>query len=114
MPESHCVDSTKPDPQHKRRIWKELIECWQHSGLSQVAYCRERELKPHQFTYWKNRFAQTEADISFVPLRFSQNLPVAIAASSLNLFTPNGYRIEVGAGFDALMLKQLIRAVQSL
>jgi hypothetical protein len=114
MPESHYIDTIEPDPQHKRRIWQEHIERWQHSGLSQVAYCREYELKLHQFTYWKNRFAQTEADISFVPLRFSQNLPVAIAASSLNLFTPNGYRIEVGAGFDALTLKQLITAVQSL
>ena len=114
MPESHYVDSTEPDPQHKRRIWQEHIERWQHSGLSQVAYCREYELKPHQFTYWKNRFAQTDAGISFVPLRFSQNLPVAVAASTFNLFTPNGYRIEVSTGFDAPTLKHLISAVQSL
>jgi hypothetical protein len=114
MPESHCVDSTEPDPHHKRRMWQMHIERWQHSGMSQVAYCSEHELKPHQFTYWKNRFVQTEAGISFVPLRFSQNLPVAVAAPKFNLFTPNGYRIEVGTGFDVLTLKQLIHAVQSL
>lgn len=114
MPESHYVDTIEPDPQHKRRIWHEHIERWQHSGLSQVAYCREHGLKPHQFTYWKNRIVGTDAGISFVPLRFSKNLPVPVAASTFNLFTHNGYRIEVGSGFDALTLKQLISAVQSL
>jgi hypothetical protein len=114
MPESPYIDTIEPDRQHKRRIWQEHIERWQHSGLSQVAYCREYELKPHQFTYWKNRIVGTDTGLSFVPLRFSQNLPMAVAASTFNLFTPNGYRIEVGTGFDPLTLKQLISAVQSL
>jgi hypothetical protein len=30
------------------------------------------------------------------------------------LFTPNGYRIEVGRGFNPTTLKQLINTVQSL
>ena len=114
MSESHCIDSTELDPEHKRRIWRSHLERWKQSGLSQVAYCRERGLKPHRFTYWKNRFKRTDAGIKFVPLRFSQNLPVPVAASTFNLFTPNGYRIEVGSGFDAPTLKQLLSAVQSL
>ena len=114
MPESQCIDTTAHDPEHKHQIWQSHIERWQQSALSQAAYCREHGLKAHQFTYWKNRLAQTDAGVTFVPLRFSQNLPVPVASSSFNLFTANGYRIEVVSGFDALTLKQLIRAVQSL
>ena len=68
MPESHCVNPTEPGREHKRRIWQSHIARWQQSGLNQAAYCREHGLKPHQFTYWKNRFDRTDTDITFVPL----------------------------------------------
>lgn len=106
--------SAELDPSNKQRFWKSHIENWQQSKMSQVAYCREHALKLHQFTYWKTRLSRQDADISFVPLRLTQNLPVAINTASFNLFTPNGYRIEVGAGFDPTTLKQLISAVQLL
>ncbi len=112
MPEdNHRAES---DPDHLRKIWEIHIERWKQSGQTQVAYCREHGLKPHQFTYWKRRFCRTGGDISFVPLRFSRNLPVAVTGSPFNLFTQNGFRIEVGAGFDPVALKQLINVVQSL
>jgi len=101
-------------PQPKRRIWKAHIERWQQSGLSQVAYCREHRLTLHQFYYWKKKLVQPDTDISFVPLDLSQHLPVVVKATSLNLFTPSGYKIEVGQGFDPATLKQLINTVQSL
>ena len=103
---------TEPELEQLRQVWKTHIERWKQSGHTQVAYCREHELKPHQFTYWKKKFDRTDGDISFVPLRFSRNLPVA--GSPFNLFTQNGFKIEVGAGFDPAALKQLISVVQSL
>ena len=114
MSESNRINPAEPGPEHKRRIWQSQIVRWQQSGLSQAAYCREHGLKLHQFIYWKNRFNRTDAGIKFVPLRFSQNLPVPVAESSFNLFTPNGYRIEVGSRFNAGALKQLINVIQSL
>jgi hypothetical protein len=112
MPED--IDRIRPDSEQLRQVWKTHIERWKQSGQTQVSYCREHELKPHQFTYWKKRFGRTKADISFVPLRFSRNLPVAVTGSTFNLFTQNGFKIEVGAGFDPATLKQLISLVQSL
>ncbi len=101
-------------PAKKHRFWKAHIERWRHSGLSQLAYCRDNGLKPHQLTYWKKRFSQPDAGISFVPLQLTGNLPVPVKKSSLNLFTPNGYRIEVGDGFDPTALKQLIGVVKTI
>ena len=52
--------------------------------------------------------------VSFVPLQITGNLPVPVEKSSFNLFTPNGYRIEIGAGFDPDTLKQLIGVVNAI
>ena len=111
MPENNPVT---PRPNKKRRFWKAHIERWRTSGLSQVAYCRDNGLAPHQLTYWKKRLVPADTGVSFVPLKLTGNLPVPAARCPINLFTPNGYRIEVGTGFDPMVLKQLISVVSAV
>lgn len=107
-------DTLDQDPEKKRRFWKTHIERWSHSGLSQVHYCQANGLIPHRFTYWKKRLSQSNATVSFVPLQLTENLPVPVKKCSFNLVTPNGYRIEVDAGFDPSALKQLIGVVNAV
>jgi hypothetical protein len=109
-------DDTRSDhaPDKKRRFWQAHIKCWGQSGQTQVAYCRDNGLAPHQFTYWKKRFKKPDAGVSFVPLQLTGNWPVPVKKSSLNLVTPNGYRIEVENGFDPSALKQLMAVVSSI
>jgi hypothetical protein len=102
------------DPNQKRQYWQQHIEGWQQSGLNQAAYCRQNNLDRHQWTYWKKRLARTDAGVSFVPIKFAHNLPVAIPKPAINLVTVNGYKIEVSAGFDAVTLRLLISVVQAL
>lgn len=110
MTESH---SNEIDSEQRRQFWKEHIERWQQDSLSQTAYCHQFNLKPHQFTYWKKRLAQADRSVTFIPLQRSEPMS-KISQTGLNLFTPNGYRIEVAARFDIQALKQLISVVQSL
>jgi len=107
-------DTLEQGPDKKRRFWKTHIERWNHSGLTQFGYCQTNGLKPHQFTYWKKRLNQPGTGVSFVPLQLTGNLPVPVQKSSFNLFTPNGYRIEVGSGFDPATLRQLIGVVKTI
>ena len=102
------------DPKQKREHWQRHIEGWPASGLSQVAYCRQNDIKPHQWSYWKKRLSRTDSGVSFVPLKIACNLPMAAAMPAFSLLTPNGYKIDVGVGFDPVALKQLLNAVQSL
>lgn len=37
--------------------WREHVEAWQASGLSQAAYCRRQKLHPITFNYWKQKAA---------------------------------------------------------
>lgn len=111
MTEGHFIE---PTPEQKRRRWKAHIESWQKSGLSQLAYCREHGLKPHQFTYWKKRCQRSNTDISFVPLRLSQNLPAVVNPAQIRLTTPNGYKLELCGAIDQSVVRQLLDTVRSL
>lgn len=111
MTEDPTVESK---PEQKRRRWKAHIESWQNSGLSQSAYCREHGLKLHQFIYWRKRVQHKDGDIAFVPLRFSQNLPVVVNPSRIHLTTPNGYKLELSGTIDQIAVRQLLNAVRSL
>jgi hypothetical protein len=55
--------------EQKRTYWKQHIDHWQQTDLTQVEYCRRHNLKHHQLVYWKKRFLKTELDVSFVPLK---------------------------------------------
>jgi hypothetical protein len=49
MPE----DYQQYDTHQKREFWKNHVERWQQSGLSQRAYCRKYALKADHFYYSK-------------------------------------------------------------
>ncbi|MGB5620557.1 MAG: hypothetical protein WBM78_27195 [Desulfobacterales bacterium] len=52
--------------EQKRSYWKQQIDCWQETGLTQAEYCRRHNLKHHQLVYWKKRFPHTETELSHV------------------------------------------------
>ena len=96
--------------EQKRAYWKRQIESWRSSGMTQVAFCREHELKVHQFTYWKKRIVQTEAEGKFVSLNLSSftNKQPPQPGCPLRVVVSNGLKVEVEAGFDPDLLGQLI------
>ena len=102
--------------EQKRSYWKQHIESWQETGLTQVEYCRQHNLKHHQLVYWKKRFLKTETDVSFVPLKLEDllDIPPQPACASLCLVINNHFKIEIRAGFDAQLLRQLIFALRGL
>ena len=96
----------------KHKFWENHIQASQQSGLTQVEYCRENNLKNHQWWYWRKRISHpSDTDVTFVPLRFSSS---KISQAGIRVVTPNGYRIELDPGFDFSKLRQLITAVRGL
>ena len=99
-------------PKEKRQFWEEHIQAWQQSGLTQVEYCRQNNLKNHQLCYWRKRFSDPpDTDVTFVPVRFSSS---KISRYGISVVTPNGYRIEFDNGFDFSKLRHLITAIRGL
>ncbi len=102
--------------EQKRTYWKRHIDSWQETGLTQVEYCRRHNLKHHQLVYWKKRFFKTETGVSFVPLKLEDllDIPVQPDHAALCLIIDNHFKIEIRAGFDAALLRQLIFALQGV
>ena len=102
--------------EQKRSYWKQHIDAWQETGLTQVEYCRQHNLKHHQLVYWKKRFLKTEADVSFVPIKLEDllDIPAPSESASLSLVVNNHFKIEIRPGFDVQLLRQLIFALRGL
>jgi hypothetical protein len=96
--------------EQKRTYWKQHIESWQGTGLTQAEYCRRHNLKHYQLVYWKKRFLKTETGVSFVPVKFEDllDIPSDPDRASLCLVINNHLKIEITAGFDPQLLRQLI------
>jgi len=108
--------SRAEDSKRKRDYWKRHIDSWQSSGLSQTEYCRQHDLKDHLFVYWKKRIVAPETAAKFVSLNLgsiSENRAPQ-PACPLRLVVSNGLKVEVDAGFDPQLLRQLIIAVRGL
>ena len=102
--------------EQKRIYWKQHIDSWQQTGLTQAEYCRQHNLKHHQLVYWRKRFLKTETDVSFVPLKLEDllDIPARQDQASLTLVINNDLKIEIRAGFDAQLLRQLIYVLRRL
>jgi len=102
--------------EQKRSYWKQHIDSWQETGLTQSEYCRRNNLKHHQLVYWKKRILKTETDVSFVSLEFEDllDIPAPAKRASLSVVINNHLKIEIRAGFDAQLLRQLIFALRGL
>jgi len=102
--------------EQKRSYWKQHIDSWQQTDLTQVEYCRQHNLKHHQLVYWKKRFLKTETNVSFVPLKLEDllDMPTRQDQASLILVIDDQFKIEIRAGFDSQLLRQLIFALRGL
>ena len=101
--------------EQKRTYWKQHIEHWQQTGLTQAEYCRRHNLKHYQLVYWKKRFVKTKTGVSFVALKLEDllDIPAQPDRASLCLVVNDHFKIEIRAGFDPQLLRQLIFALQA-
>jgi len=105
--------------------WRAILNDFQRSGLTHVAFCHRRDLSIH--TFRKRLYAAraskpvpTTARSSpancaeFVPVTILPDPAPAVVANpqALELILPNGCRIAVAAGFDSQTLRRLITVIE--
>ncbi len=77
---------------NKAQFWQDHITAWQGSELSQVAYCKQHEIKFHNFAYWRNRLSPAKA-----PSAKLMKLGAMPASSRVVINLPLGVRLELSA-----------------
>lgn len=110
----------KAETDKVRRYWKEQIESWQASGLSQSEFCRRNNLKTHRFFYWRKRLTRPVSPVcpqGFVELPFGMRaarlMPALSKPIRLDVACKN-YRIELERDFDPIALRQLIHLLDQI
>ena len=107
--------ATSRNSTHDTPAWKNHIDQWKKSGLSQVAYCRQHQLDESQLSYYKRKFAGTlvaskkqEKTNGFVSVQLT---PEVQPAEPLILHFANGAHLSGITAANVTVVKQLARAL---
>ncbi len=99
-------------------IMLQHVKSWQHSGITQVEYCRRHQITEKKFAYWLRK-SRKECALQFVPVALQPEPPVRQTFSG---FEPSGLavnfggsaQLEIGKNFDADTLVRFMRIVADL
>jgi hypothetical protein len=113
-------EQTQVEEARRRRSRAEagqLVAEYEASGLSQVEFCREQGLSLATLARYRKRQTQgSPAGNRWVEVKESAGRPAlgGPAGSGLAVALPSGCRIEIGRGFDAHTLAQLLGVLERL
>jgi hypothetical protein len=93
--------------------WKQHIEAWQGSGLSQADYCRRHGLNANTFSgrLRDYRSLPEPAAPALIPVRLEPAEPEAPPAGPLVLRTASGHRLELPPSCGPRWLAELLRCL---
>lgn len=95
--------------------WKALIAEHEKSGLSQIEFCKQRNIKTSQFGYYRRIIkSQEHADKNqhlFSAVKIKK--PEAPISSEIKIVLPNGFQCFIPSTLDALQVKHLMEALLS-
>lgn len=90
----------RPASEAKKLEWNRLIEEQRQSGLSIEKWCRQKNLTPHTFHYWKDKlFPKQLQKASFTELNMRR--PDAISLQARGLY------VRMGGDCDSILRKQI-------
>lgn len=100
----------------RRRSRKEaerLVGEFEQSGMGRKAFCETRGIAAHRLDYYRRRYGSgaTAAPGQLVPVELVESF--ASRGSQLRVELANGRRIAVEEGFDAMLLRRLVAALEN-
>lgn len=120
------------------RCWRERLEAWRRSGLTQAEFCQAEGIPASSLSRWKGRLqrgqasrpearrlrgrpagagvsSQQEEVVRWAEVRLAGEAVPAVAArpsvssgGELELVLPGGWSIRLGPGFEAAALRRLL------
>ena len=100
-----------------------LIDDWQRSGLSKIAYARQHQIGIHRISYWLKRLRKAESppataetlSTDFIQVPMPSQDPVITAPSPtlspVEILFPRGIALRVRPGVDIILLRTVITAL---
>jgi len=110
-------------PHQKDAVMKSHISRWESSGLTQIAYCNQHDIKPHIFSYYKGKLSQGGRDSEplssgLIPVEVLSNNAAltkqAMVSDLIKISHSNGFSIEVKLCAELSSLKPLLDLLRSI
>lgn len=101
-----------------RRRWRvedaeRVLSAWRDSGVSVSSFARRHGIHVARLLRWRQHLAQGDR-LKFHPVQLvSGSDREGVEGGIVTLVLRNGRRVEVGRGFDAGLLEEVVRAVES-
>lgn len=92
---------------NKAQFWQDHITAWQGSSLSQATYCKQHEIKFHNFAYWRNRLSPAKA-----PSAKLMQLGAMPVSSRVVMNLPLGVRLELSASDFPVILPAVLHILR--
>lgn len=91
--------------------WRELIEAWQSSNLTQKEFCAQQSIAYSGFHYWFKKFREEESlsasNSGFSPVKIAAK-PECNRLTRLELVLPDGRSVKFYEGVDVQFLRALL------
>ena len=99
---------SKPPSSEKQLEWEEKFSKQRESGLSIDRWCRENQVPPHAYYYWKERLfpKPPSSRLSFTELSNAKETGITIEYRNL--------RIRLDKHFDPAVLKQCLSVLMEI
>ncbi len=90
-------------------FWRNHVSQWRGTGSKQATYCRQHNLSPHSFSYYKRKFSDGPEPIRRKRTGFVnvQVAPAVHRPEPLTLHFANGMRLSGIAEHNVSLVKEL-------
>ena len=102
--------SWKERNQEKAIFWKKHIDQWAKSHRSQIEYCRQNDLRPNRFTYWKIKLGKPNRPTELVQVP----VPTHFCKAGLKLNIGRELQVEIPDGFKKETLEQVLSVLKAV
>ena len=97
---------------NQKKLWKNHILQQQSSGNTIVGWCRENNIHPRSFYYWRVKIFPKKIDrLNFIELKNTKTL--SIKSNSI-LIKYHGAEISVEKDFDITLLQNCLKALRGV
>ena len=92
----------------RRKYWKKHVNQWKESCLSQAEYCRQKELKAYQLSYWIKYLDKLGNGTEFFPVPFPMLERSIPTGKPIKLFIDKVPFVEIERDSDPAALHRFL------
>ena len=113
-------ESENSPREQKRAYWRNHIETWRQSDISQRKYCEQAKISFHSFSWWLGRGLKSEPKrakaktMTFVPVTIKEPSQVKTTQLDMALIFPNQTRLVLPQTMPTQDLLNIVKALGGL